>query len=44
MDRITVSLPDQQMSWLKREAKRLGLTIGELLRRVIDQVRQDKPR
>jgi len=30
------------MSWLKREAKRLGVTVGELLRRIIDQVRDGK--
>ena len=42
MERITVSLPDPQMAWLKREAKRIGITIGELLRRLIDQVRDSK--
>jgi hypothetical protein len=40
MDRITVSLPPPQMSWLRREAERIGITIGELLRRIIDQVRE----
>jgi hypothetical protein len=42
MERITLSLPPQQMSWLKHEAKRIGVTIGELLRRIIDQVRDSK--
>ena len=42
MDRITISLPPPQLSWLNREAKRLGVTIGELLRRIIDQVRDSK--
>lgn len=42
MDRITISLPEPQMLWIKREAKRLGVTIGELLRRIIDQVRDSK--
>jgi hypothetical protein len=42
MERITVSLPDPQMTWLKHEAKRIGITIGELLRRLIDQVRDGK--
>ena len=33
MDRISISVAPPQMSWLKRtEAKRLGVTIGELLR------------
>lgn len=42
MERITISLPPPQMTWLQREAKRLGVTIGELLRRIIDQVRNSK--
>jgi hypothetical protein len=42
MQRITVSLPDPTMAWLKAEAKRIGITIGELLRRLIDQVRDSK--
>jgi hypothetical protein len=42
MERISISLPPPQMSWLRREAKRLGLTIGELLRRIIDQHRTEK--
>jgi hypothetical protein len=42
MDRISLSIPSPQMSWLKREAKRLGVTVGELLRRIIDQVRDGK--
>jgi hypothetical protein len=42
MERISISLPPPQMSWLKREAKRLGVTIGELLRRIIDQYRTEK--
>lgn len=39
MERISVSLPPPQHSWLTREAKRLGITIGELLRRLIDAAR-----
>jgi len=42
MDRISFSLPQPQMSWLKREAKTLGITVAELLRRLIDQVRNGK--
>ncbi|HEY2418843.1 MAG TPA: hypothetical protein VGH84_13045 [Steroidobacteraceae bacterium] len=42
MERISLSLPPRQMSWLKLEAKRLGVTLGELLRRIIDQVRDSK--
>lgn len=40
MQRITISLPDPQLSWLQSEAKRIGITIGELLRRLIDRVRE----
>jgi hypothetical protein len=39
MDRITVSLTPPQMSWLKREARRLRVSIGELLRRILDAAR-----
>jgi hypothetical protein len=42
MERISLSLPPPQMSWLRREAKRIGITIGELLRRIIDQARDGK--
>lgn len=40
MDRISISLPPQQHTWLMREAKRLGVTIGELIRRLIDAARE----
>lgn len=43
MERISISLPDTQISWLRREAKRLGVTIGELVRRLLDQVRDTQP-
>ena len=39
MDRISVSLPPVQNTWLQREAKRLGITVSEFLRRLIDQQR-----
>lgn len=42
MDRISLSLPQPQHSWLTREAKRLGITIGELIRRLIDAARDSK--
>ena len=37
--RLNITVTPPQQSWLTREAKRLGITIGELLRRIIDQVR-----
>ena len=39
MPRISCSLSDQQMEWLRAEARRIGITVGELLRRIIDQSR-----
>jgi hypothetical protein len=42
MERISLSLPPPQISWLKHEAERIGITIGELLRRLIDAARDSK--
>ncbi len=42
MERLSISLPPVQMAWLRAEASSLGLTIGELLRRIIDQHRAPK--
>ena len=40
MPRASVSVTDAQASWLRSEAKRIGITVGELLRRLIDRVRE----
>jgi hypothetical protein len=40
--RLTVTLTEPQLTWLEREAKRLGLSLGELLRRIIDTTRGSK--
>ena len=37
--RMSVTLTDPQAAYLKREAKRLGLSVGDLIRRVIDTYR-----
>jgi len=42
MERLSISLPPVQMAWLRAEARSLGLTIGELLRRIIDKHRAPK--
>jgi hypothetical protein len=42
VERITFSLPAPQVSWLADEAKRIGITIGELLRRIIDQAKDSR--
>lgn len=34
-----VSLTPQQRDWLREEAARLGISISELVRRIIDQKR-----
>jgi hypothetical protein len=40
--RINITFTTPQVAWLQREARRLGLTVGELLRRIIDQARSSK--
>jgi hypothetical protein len=40
--RMNVSFSPPQLAWLTREAKRLGVSIGELLRRIIDAARRDR--
>ena len=37
--RMSVTLSDPQNRWLKAEAKKLGLSVGELLRRIVDEKR-----
>ena len=37
---FSFSATDPQTAWLKAEARRIGITIGELLRRIIDQRRE----
>jgi hypothetical protein len=39
MKRLSFALPDETLKWLHREAKRLGISIGEMLRRFIDEKR-----
>lgn len=39
VEKIVASLTQEQVAWLKSEAARLGITVSELLRRLIDQVR-----
>ena len=35
----SVVFSDPQMKWLEHEAKKLGISVGELLRRIIDERR-----
>ena len=39
MPRMTVVFSEPQMAWLKAEADRLGISINELIRRIIDKAR-----
>lgn len=40
MARMSVTLTEPQLKWLEKEAKRLGITVGEMIRRLIDKVRE----
>lgn len=39
MTRTTFHLTDVQITWLNREARKLGITVAELMRRIIDAAR-----
>ena len=39
MDRMSISLSNPQLAYLRAEAKRLGISVGDLIRRIIDQHR-----
>lgn len=38
-NRLCVNLSDPQAAWLREEAERLGISVAELLRRIIDKQR-----
>jgi hypothetical protein len=40
--RLSVSIPPVQHSWLRQQADNLGISISEILRRIIDQQRVPK--
>ena len=42
MERLSISIPPPQMAWLRAEADSLGVSLGELLRRIIDELRKSK--
>ena len=39
LERITIGLGSPAIAWLRKEAKKRGISIGELLRRIVDQAR-----
>jgi hypothetical protein len=42
MIKRVISFSQPQLEWLETEAKRLGISIPELVRRLIDQARGNK--
>lgn len=40
--RHTVSLSDPQLAFLEKEADRLGITVSDLIRRIIDAYREER--
>jgi len=40
--RITITMTKPQLTFLEKEAKRLGLSVPELVRRIVDQHREGK--
>ncbi len=40
--RTSVVLTEPQLAFLKAESARLGITLGELVRRIVDQYREVK--
>ncbi len=42
MPRITINITEQQMVYLQATASGLGITVADLVRRIIDQHREGK--
>jgi hypothetical protein len=42
MEKINVYLSPEEMTWLRRRAEKIGITVAELLRRIIDAARGAK--
>jgi hypothetical protein len=42
--RINLSFPTPQLAWLKAEARRAGVSIPEILRRLVEAARNANPR
>lgn len=40
--RMTISFTKPQMAFLKAEADRLGITVADLIRRIVDQYREGR--
>lgn len=42
MKKQSITFTDPQISWLEKEARKLGISVSDAVRRVIDQVRQSR--
>lgn len=42
MNKRMISFTDPQVDFLKREAERLGISVADLVRRIVDQYREGK--
>jgi hypothetical protein len=42
--RLSIGLPAPQLAWLRAEAERIGRPIGEVIRRIIDEKREEATR
>ncbi len=42
LPKMSVAMTQPQLAYLKSEAERQGISVGELLRRIIDQYRESK--
>jgi hypothetical protein len=43
MERVNLSIPEVQLTWLRQQSAALGITISELVRRIIDGRRLENP-
>jgi len=42
MQQISIAFSQPQLKWLRTEAERLGITLSELVRRILDAAREQK--
>ena len=40
MTTLTISLPDELITWLKDQAERAGRTIGQVIQEILEKARQ----
>ncbi len=42
LSKITISLTERQLTYLRQEAERLGVAVSDIIRRIIDQQMEAK--